>query len=130
MRAARQWLTVGAVCGFVTVALGAFGAHGLKGRIATDLLANWGTAAAYLGMHGAAILTCGLLLLQRPKTPLVNLAAWCFLIGIALFSGSLFLMALTGERMLGILTPFGGIALLAGWVLLAQGAWRTGSAGD
>jgi len=124
MTTARLWLTLGAACGFLTVSLGAFGAHGLKGRIAADLIANWGTAANYLGMHGAAILACGLLLLLRPQAPLIRAAAWCFLIGVSLFSGSLFLMALTDVRMLGIVTPFGGVTLLAGWALLAVGAWR------
>ncbi|EGV31214.1 protein of unknown function DUF423 [Thiorhodococcus drewsii AZ1] len=124
MTTARLWLTLGAVCGFLTVSLGAFGAHGLKGRIAADLLANWGTAANYLGMHAVAILACGLLLLLHPAAPLIRAAAWCFLIGVSLFSGSLFLMALTDARMLGIVTPFGGVTLLAGWALLAVGAWR------
>lgn len=124
---ARQWLTLGAVGGLLTVTIGAFGAHGLKGRVAPDLLANWGTGAEYLGLHALAILACGLLLLQRPAAGLVHAAAWAFLVGSTLFSGSLFLMTLSGECWLGAVTPLGGLALIAGWALLAVGAWRTTS---
>lgn len=124
---ARRWLTLGAVGGFLTVALGAFGAHGLKGHVAPELLANWGTGADYLGLHTLAILVCGLFLLQRPAARFVNAAAWAFLIGSVLFGGSLFLMALGGARWLGAITPLGGLSLLAGWALLAVGAWRAAS---
>ena len=127
MKRARLWLTLGAVSGFLTVILGAFGAHGLKGRVAPDLLANWGTGADYLGLHAVAILACGLFLLQRPAAGLVNAAAWAFLIGCTLFSGSLFLMTLSGARWLGAITPLGGLSLIAGWTLLAVGAWRATS---
>ncbi|MBK5964001.1 hypothetical protein CCR95_07835 [Thiocystis minor] len=124
MNQARLWLTLGAVGGLLTVALGAFGAHGLKGRVAPDLLVNWGTGADYLGLHTLAILVCGLFLLQRPSARLVHAAAWAFLLGGTLFSGSLFLMTLSGERWLGAITPLGGIALILGWGLLAVGTWR------
>jgi uncharacterized membrane protein YgdD (TMEM256/DUF423 family) len=124
MKRVRLWLTSGAVCGLLTVAFGAFGAHGLKGRVAPDLFANWMTGADYLGLHALAILACGLLLLHRPATSLVNAAAWSFLIGVTLFSGSLLLMTVTGERWLGAITPVGGLALIAGWALLVAGAWR------
>lgn len=127
MKHARWWLTTGAVCGLLTVALGAFGAHGLKGHVEPDMLANWRTAADYLGMHGSAILAAGLLLIWRPDARLIHAAAWCFLIGVSLFCGSLFLMVLSGERWLGLVTPAGGVALLLGWTLLAAGAWRAGA---
>ncbi len=124
MNRARLWLTMGSICGFLTVTLGAFGAHGLKGRIAPELLTNWATAANYLGLHAIAILACGFLLLHRPAARLVHAAAWAFFAGSTLFSGSLFLMAVTGERLLGVITPVGGLSLIAGWGLLAVGAWR------
>lgn len=124
MSRARRWLTIGAVCGLLTVALGAFGAHGLKGHLDAQLLANWQTAAHYLGLHALAILACGILLLQRPGARLLDGAAWCLTAGVALFSGSLFLMAVTGIRALGWVTPFGGVSLILGWALLAAGAWR------
>jgi uncharacterized membrane protein YgdD (TMEM256/DUF423 family) len=124
----RLWLTIGATCGLVTVALGAFGAHGLRGHVSPDLLANWGTATDYLGLHAIAILACGLWLLQRPADRLVHRAAVAFLVGILLFSGSLYAMALTGQRSLGMITPIGGLLMLAGWSLLIAGAWRIRSA--
>lgn len=130
MKAASNWLTVGALCGLLTVSLGAFGAHGLKGRVASDLLANWHTAASYLGMHAGAILVCGLVLLRFREAKLIRGAAWAFLIGVALFSGSLFVMTLTGIRQLGMITPVGGVSLLVGWTLLALGTWRLRARAD
>ena len=120
----RIWLTLGAVWGLLTVALGAFGAHGLRGRIADDLLVTWGTGADYLGMHALALLACGLLALHIPGSRLIGAAAWCFVVGSLLFSGSLFALVLTGMRGLGAVTPFGGTLLIAGWALLGIGAWR------
>ena len=124
MPPASLWMTLGAVGGLLTVALGAFGAHGLKGRVDPALLANWQTAAHYLGLHALAILACGLTLLQRPEAGLVNWAGWAFLIGVCLFSGSLFAMTLTGLRQLGMITPIGGVLLILAWALLAVGAAR------
>jgi len=119
-----MWMTLGAAGGLLTVALGAFGAHGLKGRVDPALLANWNTAADYLGLHALALLACGLTLLHRPEAGLVNWAGWAFLIGICLFSGSLFAMTLTGLRQLGLITPIGGVMLILAWALLAVGAAR------
>ncbi len=118
------WLTTGAACGFVTVALGAFGAHGLRSLVSAERLANWATATDYLGLHALAILACGLWLLQRPDDQLVHGAAGAFLVGILLFSGSLFALVLTDQRAIGMITPIGGLLLLAGWALLVVGAWR------
>ncbi len=127
MSPASLWMTLGAVGGLLTVALGAFGAHGLKGRVDPVLLANWNTAADYLGLHALALLACGLTLLHRPEAGLVNWAGWAFLIGVCLFSGSLFAMTLTGLRQLGMITPIGGVLLILAWALLAVGAARLGS---
>lgn len=121
---ARIWLTLGAVYGLLTVTLGAFGAHGLRGRVADDLLVTWGTGADYLGIHALALLACGLLAMQVPGARLIVAAGWCFSIGSILFSGSLFALVLTGVRGLGAITPFGGTLLILGWALLALGAWR------
>jgi len=121
---ARIWLILGAVWGLLTVALGAFGAHGLRGRVADDLLVTWGTGADYLGMHALALLACGLLALHIPGSRLIGAAAWCFVVGSLLFSGSLLALVLTGMRGLGAVTPFGGTLLIAGWALLGIGAWR------
>ena len=121
---ARIWLTLGAVYGLLTVTLGAFGAHGLRGWVADDLLGTWGTGAEYLGIHALALLACGLLALHIPGSRLVGAAGWCFVVGSLLFSGSLFALVLSGVRGLGAVTPFGGILLILGWGLLALAAWR------
>ncbi len=121
---ARIWLTLGAVYGLSTVTLGAFGAHGLRGRVADDLLVTWGTGADYLGMHALALLACGLLALHVPGSRLIGAAGWCFVVGSLLFSGSLFALVLSGVRGLGAVTPFGGMLLILGWGLLALAAWR------
>ena len=121
---ARWWISLGAVFGLLTVSLGAFGAHGLRGRVASELLVTWGTAADYLGLHALALLACGLLALHAPGSRLIAAAAWCFVLGSLLFSGSLFALVLTGLRGLGAITPFGGTLLIAGWALLALGTWR------
>lgn len=121
---ARIWLTVGAVYGLLSVALGAFGAHGLRERVAEALLVTWGTGASYLGTHALALLACGLIALHIPGSRLIWAAGWCFALGSLLFSGSLFALVLTGVRGLGAVTPFGGALLIAGWALLGLGAWR------
>jgi uncharacterized membrane protein YgdD (TMEM256/DUF423 family) len=119
----RLMLMLAAASGFVTVALGAFGAHGLKGHIDPSLLTAFHTGVDYQGLHTLALLGCGLWGLQRPSKAL-GLAAWSFLIGILLFSGSLYLMALTGQRWLGAITPIGGSAFLLGWAALLTAAAR------
>lgn len=120
----RIWLTLGAIYGLLSVGLGAFGAHGLRGRVAEQMLVTWGTGADYLGMHALALLACGMIALHLPDSRLIGAAAWCFAIGGILFSGSLFALVLTGVGGLGAITPFGGTLLIAGWALLALGAWR------
>ena len=122
---ARLALTMGALLAMAAVALGAFGAHALKGRLEPDMATVWQTAVQYHGWHALALLAAGLLLLHRPDAVAVAAAGWMFAAGIVLFSGSLYLLALTGARGLGAVTPFGGLAFLAGWAAFAWGAWRT-----
>lgn len=115
---------MGAICGGLAVGLGAFGAHALHDRVEASLLGTWETATSYLGLHAVALLVCGLALSQRPGgARLIDAAAWSFLIGSLLFSGSLYLLVLSGVRAWGAVTPVGGITLIVGWVLLAAGAW-------
>lgn len=119
------WIMVGALSMFLSVALGAFGAHGLKGKIAEDLLAVYETGVHYQMIHGLAILLVALLMGKwSSSTASLGWANGSFLIGTLLFSGSLYLLALTGVRALGAVTPFGGIAFLLGWLLLAWAAWN------
>ena len=120
----RLALVLGAALAFLAVALGAFGAHALKARLTPDDAAIWHTAVQYHGWHALALLAAGLMLVQRPDATAVALAAWLFVAGVVLFSGSLYLLALTGVRALGAVTPLGGAAFLAGWAALAWGAWK------
>ena len=108
----------------LAVALGAFGAHALKARLPVEVLGLWQTAVLYHALHGLALLAVGLLLIVRPHLGAVALAGWLFVAGIVLFSGSLYVLALTGLRALGAITPFGGVAFIAGWIAFAWGAWR------
>lgn len=120
---ARLMLLLASFSGFLTVALGAFGAHGLKDRVEPALLTVFHTGVDYQGLHSLALLGCGLWTLLRPSRSL-GVAAWAFAIGILVFSGSLYLMTFTGARWLGAITPIGGSAFLVGWASLAVAAYR------
>ena len=121
----KPWLLAGAVNGFLAVAAGAFAAHGLSRRLSPDALSWFETGARYHAYHALALLAIGLLPVREPIRPgwPLGLAGGGFLAGILLFSGSLYLMALTGQRALGFVTPFGGLCFLAGWAGLALFAW-------
>nr|WP_288355275.1 DUF423 domain-containing protein [uncultured Pseudomonas sp.] len=119
----RLWLLLSAFAGFSGVALGAFAAHGLKSRLSAEYLAVFQTGTHYQLIHALALLGVAILALVAPVR-LVNLAGACFAIGILLFSGSLYALTLSGIAKLGIITPFGGLAFLAGWACLGLLAWR------
>lgn len=121
---ARAALVLGAAAMFLAVALGAFGAHALKSRLTPDMATVWQTAVTYHAWHALALLAAGLVMLHSPERPGLPLAGWLFVAGIVLFSGSLYAMALTGVRGLGAVTPFGGVAFLAGWAAFAWSAAR------
>ena len=118
-----RWLLLGALNGFVAVAAGAFGAHALKARLTPDLLAIFDTGARYHLVHAVALLVVAALAKQRAAGP-IDLAGWSFVAGIALFSGSLYVLALSGVRWLGAITPLGGVAFLVGWAALAWSATK------
>lgn len=122
----RLFLTLGALSGFVGVALGAFGAHALKGRLAPDLFDVFEVGVRYQLLHALALLAAAWATSRWPGGA-VHLAGWLFVAGTVLFSGSLYTLSLTGVRRLGAITPLGGLAFLAGWLLLAWGAWRPGA---
>lgn len=107
-----------AINGFLVVALGAFGAHGLEAILSPARIQTWQTGVLYHMFHTLALFGTGLLLQQAPDNSLVSRSAICFITGILLFSGSLYLLAVTGKSVLGFITPLGGVAFLAGWVLL------------
>jgi uncharacterized membrane protein YgdD (TMEM256/DUF423 family) len=116
----RIFVMLGSFNMLLAVALGAFGAHGLKSRVSAEMLTVWQTAVLYHLVHALGLLLVGLLALHLP----VRAAGWTLQAGIVLFSGSLYLMVLTGIRPLGMITPLGGVAFLAGWLLLALAALK------
>ena len=130
----KTYLLIAALSGFIAVALGAFGAHGLRDKLSADLLAVYQTGVQYQFYHTFALLAVGLLLmLSTPSLssavipPQVTWLKWSgnlFAIGIVIFSGSLYVLALSGVRWLGAITPLGGLAFLAGWISLAVAAWH------
>lgn len=116
-------LSLAACSGFICVALGAFGAHALRGRLDDYALGVFETAVQYQFYHSLALLAVGLLMVQVPGSVLLRSSAILFGIGILVFSGSLYLLSFTGLRWLGAVTPLGGLAFLAGWACLAAAAW-------
>ena len=125
MSTTRLFLLIGALAGFFTVALGAFGAHGLKNILSPGLLNTFNTGVDYQGLHALALLAVGLLMFSDQETPALRFAGWAFASGILIFSGSLYLLALTDARWLGAITPIGGLAFLAGWGALAWAILRS-----
>lgn len=118
-----DWIAAGAVLMALAVAAGAFGAHGLKARLDAYSMSVYEKAVFYHFVHALGILIVGLLALAQAITPATqSRVAWLLLIGIVLFSGSLYALAISGVRALGAITPFGGLAFIAGWLLLAYAA--------
>ena len=120
----RTFLLAGGVAGLIAVGFGAFGAHGLRGRLTPEMLAVFETGVRYHMYHALALLLTAAL---APRTPgkadiAFRAAGWLFVAGIALFSGSLYLLAVTGVTVFGAITPIGGVALLAGWASLVVAA--------
>ncbi|WP_366943785.1 DUF423 domain-containing protein [Nevskia sp.] len=116
-------LATAAIFGFLAVALGAFGSHALKARLSPELLAVYRTGVEYHFYHALALLAVGVLALLRPSG-LLSASGLCFAVGVLIFSGSLYALALSGVRVLGAITPIDGLLFLAGWLLLALAAWR------
>ena len=112
------WLTAAAVSGFLSVAIGAFAAHGLEGRLAAEALDWMATGLRYQMLHVGGLLAVALLTIRRPARSL-RLAGTGFLLGTLVFSGLLYVMALTGVRWLGMIVPIGGVGFLIGWAALA-----------
>ncbi|MER2101103.1 MAG: DUF423 domain-containing protein [Pseudomonas atacamensis] len=119
----RGFLMLAAFFGFTGVALGAFAAHGLKNRLTPEYLTIFHTGVTYQLVHTLALFGVALLATQI-QGRLITWAGLSFTVGIVLFSGSLYLLTLTGISKLGIITPFGGLAFLIGWVCLGLAAWR------
>ena len=112
------FLFLGALNGFIAVACGAFGAHALEGFLTPERMSTWETAVKYEMFHAGALLVVGLLKIKFQSSSLLNWAGWLFFVGIILFTGSLFVLCLTGITTLGAITPIGGVLFLTGWILL------------
>lgn len=117
----RTFWMLGCVMAFLAVAAGAFGAHALRARLGAPALATWETGARYHMYHALALLAVALAAGRAPGGGWA-LAGWLFTAGIVVFSGSLYLLAFTGIRWLGAITPLGGLCFLAGWIALALAA--------
>jgi len=120
----RFLLCSGAVSAALSVALGAFAAHGLESRLAADMLAVFQTGVQYQFYHSLGVILIGLIAATRTPATLTTAAGLVMLAGILLFSGSLYLLTTTGLSTLGIITPFGGMAFIVAWLLLAWAIWR------
>lgn len=122
----RLFITIGALSGFLAVALGAFGAHSLRDRLGADMLQVFQTGVTYQMYHALALVGIGILLgrFSVDGSPWLSASGWLFIAGTLLFSGSLYALSLSGTTWLGAITPLGGVAFLIGWLTLAIGIWR------
>jgi len=119
----RAYIVLAALFGFTGVALGAFASHALKSQLSAAYLAVFQTGVQYQMLHALALLGVALLSLHRPGR-LLTVAGALFVVGILLFSGSLYLLTLSGVGRLGMITPIGGVSFLAGWLCLGLAGWR------
>ena len=119
----RFFFAAGSISAFLAVALGAFAAHGLKGKLEPEMFAVFEVGARYHMYHALALLAVAWASSRWPGTA-VTAAGWLFIAGTIVFSGTLYLLSVTGLRWLGMITPIGGLAFLVGWLLLLWGVWR------
>ena len=121
---ARTFLLLGCFSATLAIALGAFGAHALEGRLTTERIATWETAAQYHFYHSLGLVIVGVLGIHLAESARLRWAGWSMFAGILLFSGSLYVLSLSGISYLGAVTPFGGVAFLLGWLLLASNFFK------
>ena len=118
--ASRTFLLLGSISAFSGVAMGAFGAHALRSELVPRMLEIYQTAVDYQMWHALGLVMIGVLLRFNDESKLLRWAGWLMFIGIVVFSGSLYMLSITGIRWLGAITPIGGIALLMAWLLMAR----------
>jgi uncharacterized membrane protein YgdD (TMEM256/DUF423 family) len=120
----KTFLMLGSLNAFLSVALGAFGAHALKSKLSADMLNVYQTGVQYHMIHSLGLILIALLADKFGNSSLVNISGWALFIGIVLFSGSLYALSLSGIKVLGAITPLGGVSFLLGWLLLAIAAMK------
>ncbi len=120
----KLFLTIGSVAMALAVALGAFGAHGLKSRLSEEMLSIFETGVQYHFYHAIGLLIIGLVAQYLPDSSLLKWSGWLMVGGILIFSGSLYILATTGIRWLGAITPIGGLCFIASWILAAISIWK------
>lgn len=118
---AKLFLALGCINAMLVVLIGAFGAHALKARLTVENMAVFQTGVQYHLYHAVGLILLGLIALQIPITPYLRWSGWLMLVGIVLFSGSLYALSITNIRWLGMITPFGGLAFIIAWLLLTIG---------
>lgn len=117
----KLFLSIGSINAMLAVMLGAFGAHGLKSRLSAEMMEIFHTAVQYHFIHALGLLAVGLVAFHLPESSWIRWSGWLMLAGIVIFSGSLYLLSISGVRWLGAITPIGGLAFIAGWLLLTIG---------
>lgn len=120
----KLFVILGAINALLSVALGAFGAHGLEGKLTEKYLETWETGVRYQMYHALGLLIIGILIGKYPTSSLLNWTGWLMFAGIIIFSGSLFILCLSGIRQLGMITPIGGFAFIISWFLLIVFAFK------
>ncbi len=120
----KLFLTLGSIAMALAVALGAFGAHALKSKLTQDMLDIFETGIQYHFYHAIGLLIIGLVAQYLPESALLKWSGWLMVFGILIFSGSLYLLATSGIRWLGAITPVGGLCFIASWILLALAVWK------
>jgi len=118
---AKFYLALGCINAMLVVIIGAFGAHGLKARLTVENMAIFQTGVQYHFYHAVGLILVGLIAWHIPDSPYLRWSAWLMLMGIVLFSGSLYALSITNDRWLGMITPFGGTAFILAWLLLIIG---------
>lgn len=118
----KVFIILGAINAFLAVALGAFGAHGLEGKLEPKYIGIWEKAVKYQMFHSMGLFIVGILLGKFPASALLSWSGWLMFIGILLFAGSLYVLAVTQISVLGAITPLGGVSFLAAWVLIVIAA--------
>lgn len=121
---AKTFITLASLGAMLAVTFGAFGAHALRDRLDAYSMGIFETAVQYHFYHSLALLAVGVIALTQPQTALLKTSGWLFVLGIVVFSGSLYVLSFTGAKWLGAITPLGGLAFIAGWGCLSATGWK------